>query len=1034
MPKMQEPKNERPTSLYFVPEENLIACDDLTALPYLYDETVLECITARYFTNTIYTWAGPILVAVNPFKSINGLYSDQKISKVFTLLKEGHDHQDPHVFTVAGLAHKRLTSEIGLVNQAILVSGESGAGKTESARFLLTYLTQVEDDSSCITDTSVLHRPEDIKNKILASNPILEAFGNAATLRNHNSSRFGKLIRLQYSQNVLKGASLDTYLLEKTRVTSQPSQERNFHIFYQLLSGIINGYVEGIEVDEEISFNIMPGLDNRDFKQDLLYFKETQKAFRKIGIPNNIEKDIYRVVAAIMFLGNISFQPSSDSESWTFSTNEVSQKSLARACHLLRVTKETLQNTFTKKKISVSLGKETSVIYKYFEREDQCEERRDALMQFLYISLFNYLVDAINSKICDNSSSHYSYLGILDIYGFEAFDENSLEQLCINYTNERLHHEFTRRYIASEHKVLIEEGFMDIPFVYVDNTICIKALDSPISVFSILNEECQLKRVLNEDDACLRVCNALQNTGVVTPAVSRRNSGFLIKHYAGNVSYNSSGLLHKNKDDLPLDVISVLTESSCEFISSFSTRSRKEEIERNENQGRKSVRKITTLSKFKSSLDSLINILGYCDLHYVRCLKPNSRNTAGNPDKSFLLEQLKSNGILETVKISQAGYPVRMLYMDFVKRYSFQRKQDFNEKEITYVILAELYGVDENGHPPEQKCRFGKTRIFLSESCLHQLEEHRSYQRNIAATCIQKNIRMYLRRKWYKNVRDSVMVLQSAFRFWLTRQRFLKIRSSTVCIQKNVRTYLMRKKYQKILLSVLHTLQNKRKIDESFCPGSRISLASSCYGSLYPTSITDFSASEAEIALYEDGQPIGRNVLETEESGIETDTESLSGQWHRSGRTSRHKTKIIRKGRKEFHDVPDFSVEQSLRKRNSPKYSHSFNLKILCPQFQEKFLSHSQIRLNIPQFGHDSLNIPFSLDKVKVMLKDFSLYKEFEIPISSNDTLFYRDGIISYRHLRRAKIKFHIKSTCLPYSTSIPYYDKPQGVFDILRV
>ncbi|KAB7493811.1 Unconventional myosin-XIX [Armadillidium nasatum] len=511
MPKMQEPKNERPTSLYFVPEENLIACDDLTALPYLYDETVLECITARYFTNTIYTWAGPILVAVNPFKSINGLYSDQKISKVFTLLKEGHDHQDPHVFTVAGLAHKRLTSEIGLVNQAILVSGE------------------IEDDSSCITDTSVLHRPEDIKNKILASNPILEAFGNAATLRNHNSSRFGKLIRLQYSQNVLKGASLDTYLLEKTRVTSQPSQERNFHIFYQLLSGIINGYVEGIEVDEEISFNIMPGLDNRDFKQDLLYFKETQKAFRKIGIPNNIEKDIYRVVAAIMFLGNISFQPSSDSESWTFSTNEVSQKSLARACHLLRVTKETLQNTFTKKKIS-----------------------------------------------------------ILDIYGFEAFDENSLEQLCINYTNERLHHEFTRRYIASEHKVLIEEGFMDIPF------------------------ECQLKRVLNEDDACLRVCNALQNTGVVTPAVSRRNSGFLIKHYAGNVSYKSSGLLHKNKDDLPLDVISVLTESSCEFISSFSTRSRKEEIERNE-KSRKEVcaedNYVIEIQKFSRFTDKYFRLL-----------------------------------------------------------------------------------------------------------------------------------------------------------------------------------------------------------------------------------------------------------------------------------------------------------------------------------------------------------------------------------------------------------------------------------------
>lgn len=309
---------------------------------------------------------------------------------------------------------------------------------------------------------------------------------------------------------------------------------------------------------------------------------------------------------------------------------------------------------------------------------------------------------------------------------------------------------------------------------------------------------------------------------------------------------------------------------------------------------------------------------------------------------------------------------------------------------------------------------------------------------------------MFLTRKWYKNVRDSVLVLQSAFRFWLTRQRFLKIRKSTVCIQKNVRTYLQRKKYKKILLSVLviqkycrrfltkkHTLQNKRKIDESFCPGSRISLASSCYGSLYPTSITDFSASEAEIAFYEDGQPIGRNVLETEESGIETDTESLSGQWHRSGRTSRHKNKIVRKGRREFHDVPDFSVEQSLlRKRNATKYSHSFNLKVdnrsISPTTR-KIPQHSQIRLNVSKFGHNSLNIPFSLDKVKVMLKDFSLYKEFEIPISSSDTLFYRDGIISYRHLRRAKIKFHIKSTCLPYSTCIPYYDKPQGVFDILR-
>lgn len=582
----------------------------------------MECVRERCLATEYYTWAGPTLVAVNPCHSVPGLYREAEVLHYHQALQRGVSPLRPHVYAVAGTAEHRRVRGLGRINQAVVVSGESGAGKTESARYMLSYLCQVEDfangdfstgrgrtanhaprspvrqapeNSDSGFDTS--HGPDAVvartQAKVLASNPLLEAFGNAATLRNHNSSRFGKLLRLQYGGNELRGAVVDTYLLEKTRVTHQPLGERNFHILHQVVAGIQAGVlsIDGCRVPSFPpqplaplpSFTITP-ITTPD---DVRGLHCTLAALDQLSFSRAYQDNLLRVLVALLHLGNVQFEVQSSSSPGCVVTKS-SLSSLARASGLLGVTCEQLSEALTVRTIAVPTKDRVSVFRRSCERPVECCERRSACMQLLYHGLFAHLITAVNEQIAAKPRHAWAhFIGILDVYGFEAFEHNSLEQLCINYANERLQQAFIETFLRTEQQVLLEEGVVVDESNFKDNSGCLTALHSPVSVFAILNEECQLQRAVDEVAACERVCRALQHSEFVySPANSRskntplKNSsnesqrplapsptGFVVRHYAGPVHYSPVSLLAKNKDLVPGEVVALLGQSDDAFVA-----------------------------------------------------------------------------------------------------------------------------------------------------------------------------------------------------------------------------------------------------------------------------------------------------------------------------------------------------------------------------------------------------------------------------------------------------------------------------------
>ncbi|XP_064110470.1 unconventional myosin-XIX-like [Macrobrachium nipponense] len=965
---------------------------------------------------------------------------------------------------------------------------------------MLGYLTHIEVNYQSLPRSPLKgvwkdKEPQDIQERILASNPILEAFGNAATLRNHNSSRFGKLIRLQYGGRQLRGAEIDTYLLEKTRVTCQPDKERNFHIFYQLLAVMKTKKVEGLLIREGDTFVIAPGDIT---KNDLSNFENTLLAFQHLKFSIDHQMQIFKVVAALLHLGNITFVEDEATHSvWTVNTkSEDCTRSLEAACELLGLERENLINTLTIHTISVGTARKVSVFHKPCEREAQCTERRDALMQLIYYSLFLHIVSYINKQISAERNLWSNFLGILDVYGFETFEQNSLEQLCINYTNERLQQEFIRRYLATEHQVLKEEGFLGVDINYTDNSRCVLALDSPISVFAILNEECQLKRAVKEDEACDRVCKALEDTGIVSPPVSPRHTpGFVIRHYAGPVKYDADGLLHKNKDEVPLEVTGLLAASTEDFVGNLITYTT--DMNFDTASGRRTTRKITTLSKFKASLDNLMKTLSACDLHYVRCIKPNPYSLTGEPDGQYLLEQLKACGVIETVSISQAGYPARVSYEEFVMRYG-KATEDLvtSAKEVATEVLGTPDGIID-----VEKCRFGRTRVFLSESALHTLEHVREAKRNSAATCLQKNWRTHCCVKKYNTILSAIVVLQNQGKAWLARQRFVKLKSSCVVIQKNTRKMIAAKRYKRICCAAIiiqkyfrgwkarkrYRMLVQQNTVRPYSRQSVVSMNSLGYFSLTASnSVYSLNPSLHDVspmgASFCDLGPVGYNealrgylspehqqrLLETEESGIETDTESINGDDNktvkRKSNKLRRKAKLRRlleaKGNSSFaQTASDDSLDDSVGNHISQSSGVESSG---CQPDSLSRVKHGGIeRLDILSRASNATNVPFSnrdpddrvgsavdnglVPKVRVatmhnvhdvstLLKDYTPNENLHMVLpKQNLSLFFKDGVLSYRRMPVVGIKFHTRPTCLPFSYNLPYHERPHGLLDILH-
>ncbi|XP_068125299.1 unconventional myosin-XIX isoform X2 [Hyperolius riggenbachi] len=655
---------------FLIDERELHSYDDLTKVNPVTTKTVLKCLQARYAAEVFYTNAGCTVIAVNPFQPVNTLYT----AEVMQQYHHASHPQDckPHVFTVAEQAYRNVQCQLHPVNQSIIVSGESGAGKTWTSRCLMKFYATVAACSSQSSNETV----ERIESRVLDSNPLMEAFGNACTLRNNNSSRFGKYIQLQLNRcQQITGASIQTYLLEKTRVAHQAPSERNFHIFYQILKGASLKEREEWNLPENAQFAWLPNTD-KSLEEDC--FEVTKDAMTHLGFVPSTQNNIFKILSGVLHLGNISFCDSSD-ESQPCDVLSDTKEFIDSASDLLKIPAEHLLDRLCYR--TITAGKQQAL--KKPCKKPECDSRRDCLAKSIYARLFDWLVAVINESICAKSASWSNFIGLLDVYGFESFLQNNLEQLCINYANEKLQQHFVTHYLKVQQDEYAAEGLQWSFISYQDNQECVDLIEgSPISVFSILNEECRLNRSSIASQLQSRFEKSLTQNKCFGWDRFSGTPNFIISHYAGNVSYLIDDMVEKNKDPVPPELLQLLQESSDGLLQKLFP----SENNKPANVGTYSrTTPVTVVAKFKGSLDSLMHILHNTTPHYIRCIKPNMGCKAMDFQMEEVLSQLEACGIVETINISAAGFPIRIFFQSFAERYGLIAPKQRRIEGLNYM-------------------------------------------------------------------------------------------------------------------------------------------------------------------------------------------------------------------------------------------------------------------------------------------------------------------------------------------------------------
>ncbi|XP_056253122.1 unconventional myosin-XIX isoform X2 [Seriola aureovittata] len=697
----------------------------------------------------------------------------------------------PHIFIVAEEAYRNVQGQLEPVNQSLVVSGESGAGKTWTSRCLMKYYATVAASSSVVKSQ---HTVERIEKRVLDSNPIMEAFGNACTLRNNNSSRFGKYIQLQLDRcQLLVGASVQTYLLEKTRVGCQPANERNFHIFYQMMKGATDEQRKEWEMPRGQRFVWLPNAE-KTVEEDC--FHETVEAMVHLGINAERQRQIFTILAGILQLGNVNFSSSTD-ESQPCNLEEQSKDFLQRAAELLRVPAEELQMCLRVR--TLKAGKQ-SVLKPCSQAE--CSMRRDCLAKVIYAQLFEWLVTFINNSMCADKSTWCNFIGVLDVYGFECFQTNNLEQLCINYANEKLQQHFVAHYLRAQQEEYVSEGLQWSFVKYQDNQSCLDLIEgSPVSVFSLLNEESRLNRASDSKMFRVRLEKELCDNVNISWDKFSKVPHFTVAHYAGKVNYQIQGMVDKNKDPVPPELSSLLQKSGNSLLHQIFT------DKETENLTSKGLSKVTVVSKFKNSLESLMKILHATTPHYTRCIKPNPDCKPLTFKKEEVIMQLEACGIVETIHISAAGFPIRIPFSSFLQRYGLittfsklksetrvdlEADSDVLQREVEKLlrVLLQTHAVDPSHclGKPNAWVHCGRTKVFLTQSMLDLLEDQRNKILSQCAFSIQRCWLRYQRRRRHARLKSAI-VIQAAVRSWLVRREVQRWNRAATVIQDTWRRW-----------------------------------------------------------------------------------------------------------------------------------------------------------------------------------------------------------------------------------------------------
>ena len=820
----------------------LEAAEDLTSLSYLNEPAVLHAIKVRYAQLNIYTYSGIVLIATNPFQKVDQLYS-QDIIQAYAGRRRGE--LDPHLFAIAEDAYRCM--KMDGKNQTIVVSGESGAGKTVSAKYIMRYFASVEEDSELENKVGTDHKADmsDVEKQILATNPITEAFGNAKTTRNDNSSRFGKYLEILFDKKTaIIGARVRTYLLERSRLVFQPKNERNYHIFYQMLAGM--GEDEkaalGLTSAEDFKYTSQGEAIEIPNVDDGKEFALTNASLSLIGIDASKQADIYKILAALLHIGNIDISATRNDAHLS-----ADEPNLAKACQLLGIDAFNFSKWCVKKQITTRSEKIVSNL-----NHKQALVARDSFAKYIYSALFDWLVDYINADLCppEVAAQINSFIGVLDIYGFEHFEKNSFEQFCINYANEKLQQEFNQHVFKLEQEEYVKEeiewSFID----FADNQPCINLIENKLGILALLDEESRLPAG-NDASWIEKMYQNLDKppTNKVFKKPRFGQTKFVVSHYAHDVTYDIEGFIEKNRDTVGEGHLEVLKNTENEMLQSILSVIDKNNTEletANANtSGRKSIaaKKPTLGSLFKNSLIELMKTIDSTNAHYIRCIKPNEQKKAWEFDSLMVLSQLRACGVLETIRISCAGFPSRWTYVEFADRYHILVRSDEWMKvmsgETTQESVSELCGkiLDENIED-RLKYQLGNTKIFFKAGLLAHFEKLRSDKLHKSAVMIQKNLRKTYFRKQYLETRNSIIQMQSLARGYVRRasiQREKEYNAAT-SVQTAVRGFLARRRFRDakdscvMLQRAIRGLQARRSFNQLRLEKSALVLQSSYRG------------------------------------------------------------------------------------------------------------------------------------------------------------------------------------------------------------
>ncbi|KAL1193456.1 Myosin-16 [Cardamine amara subsp. amara] len=738
--------------------------EDMTRLSYLHEPAVLDNLATRYELNEIYTYTGNILIAVNPFQGLPHLYDAEVMEKY----KEASFKElSPHVFAIGGIAYREMINEGR--NKCILVSGESGSGKTETTKMLMRYLAYFGGHTAAEGRT--------VENQVLESNPVLEAFGNAKTVKNNNSSRFGKFVEIQFDDvGRISGAAIRTYLLERSRVCQVSDPERNYHCFY-LLCAAPPADVERFKLGNPKSFRYLnqSSCYELDGVNDAEEYLATRRAMDVVGISEQEQDAIFRVVAAILHLGNIEFSKGEDADSSSLK-DEQSMFHLQMTSELLMCDPHSLEDALCKRMMVTP----EEVIKRSLDPLGAAVSR-DGLAKTIYSRLFDWLVNKINISIGQDSHSR-RLIGVLDIYGFESFKTNSFEQFCINYTNEKLQQHFNQHVFKMEQGEY-EKQEIDWSYVeFVDNQDVVDLIEKkPGGIIALLDEACMLPKSTPETFSEKLYHKFKGHQRFVKPKLTR--SDFTLVHYAGDVQYQSDQFLDKNKDYVVAEHQDLLNASRCSFVSGLFPPHPKES----------SKSKFSSIgTRFKLQLQQLMETLNSTEPHYIRCVKPNNLLQPTVFDNANVLHQLRSGGVLEAIRVKCAGYPTNRTFIEFLNRFIILAPEILKgeyEADVACKWILEKKGL--TGY------QIGKSKVFLRAGQMAELDAHRTRVLGEAARMIQGQVRTRLTRERYVLLRRASVNIQANWRGNIARKisKYMKREEAAIKIQKNLRRQIAKKDY-----------------------------------------------------------------------------------------------------------------------------------------------------------------------------------------------------------------------------------------------